>query len=345
MSILWIEGFEAGLYSPNTGDHFNYQNGTPQIGTTYARVNGKGGYLGDTATGGTNTLLGWTVTLSDDTLAYSFGIHPIEIGHGDWIIHHAFGSNDHINWRDTNEIGVTTNAGTQVSSSGTFTKTGYHWVECEVYYHASAGTVKAWIDGTQVIDASSQATGTRPSSVSPIIGGSQTTHIAKGYYDDIIVSDGAGSYNATRPLGDSVIQSLLPSDNGNSSVLVGSDADSTDNYLHVDEEEPDDNTSYVEGTSEGDKDTYLLPDLAGTGGSILAIEVQQHATKTDSGTKYGRSVVRTGGTDYGLTSVALPEDPTYSNFRDIVEENPDTTAAWTSPEINSLEVGFEVRDS
>jgi hypothetical protein len=65
--------------------------------------------------------------------------------------------------------------------------------------------------------------------------------------------------------------------------------------------------------------------------------------KDDSGTKFMRTVARTGGTDYVGSSVALAES--WAGRFEVWSENPGTTAAWTVTEINALEVGQEVRDS
>jgi hypothetical protein len=337
MSILFMNGFEAGV-EVNRWD--TWATDPSRLDTLYGRLSSIGCWAGDS--GGNWAIKG--LNLSDDTLAYSFAIQILDIGDADTVIQGAFGTNKHITWRTGDQIGIENAPSDYVSTAGTFTKDAWHWVEAEIFYHASAGTVKTWINGTLVIDESGLNTGSRPASVSFMIGGSQVTHILNGYYDDIIVTDGAGSYNNTRPIGDSQIVALFPSEDGNVSGLTGSDADQIDNFLLVDENPEPNTTDYCESSTEGDKDLYLLDDLPNTDGSILGIQVEHYATKDDSGSKFGRSVIRTNSIDYPQTTVGLSTS-TYEINEIIVEENPDTTSAWTPAEINALEAGFEVRDS
>jgi len=135
---------------------------------------------------------------------------------------------------------------------------------------------------------------------------------------------------------------LLPTGNGNSSDLVGQDADSTDNYQNVDEQDPDDGTTYNGSDTEGDKDTYAFADLTGSP-EIKGLFVTQNAAKTDSGAKFIRPVIRIGGVDYAGDSHALDTD--YNTVEVPYEVSPATAVAFTAAEINGAEFGSEIRDS
>lgn len=332
MAILWMEGFEVGEESIR----FDVWGNTPDIHTDYGRLGNlgcRGGYF--------NKLFG----ISDDTLAYSFAVNVQAAAHNDQVFRNMYGTNSGMNWRTGNQLLMTEIVGATgyETTAGNFTKGAWHWIEVELYWHASAGTLKVWINGVLEINESALNTGTRPATVTPYWGTSQAAHVDEAWYDDIVMSDGAGSYNNTRPLGDSVVRALVPVGDGNSSDLLGSDFNKVSNYLLVDAVTEPTTTDFVGSSTEGEKDLYTLSDLQSSTGAVLGIEVLSKWQKTDAGTKYGRAVVRTGGVDYPQTSVALPLS--WSNRSDLIEENPGTTSAWTASEVNALEAGFEVRDS
>jgi hypothetical protein len=335
MAIMYMNGFEGGLET----NRWTAWLSAPEVNSTFARHGGLGMRAGDTI----SAYLWKTVTLVDDTLAYSFGINIRGIGNNDSFIRDAWGSGWDLRWYTGDNIGITTGAGTFITTSGLFPTLAYHWVEAEIFYHASTGTAKVWLNGDLVIDESGLNTGTRPGSASGILGGTQTSHILDGWYDDFVISDGSGTYNNTRPLGDSAIRALAPEDNGNSSLLLGSDGNKVNNYLLVDEVPEPDTADYVGSALEGDKDLYVLSDLPSASAAVLAVQVEQYSQKTDVGSKWGRTVLRTNSIDYPQTSVALPAS--WGHEITILEENPDTVSAWTAPNVNALEAGFEVRDS
>jgi hypothetical protein len=161
-----------------------------------------------------------------------------------------------------------------------------------------------------------------------------TTHI-----DDLYICDLTGSINNDF-LGDLEVITLFPDGNGTTSDFTGSDADSTDNYLHVDESTPDDDTSYVEDETIDNVDLYTIDNFTGTPTAIHGVQVVSYVKKTDSQSRHSRNLIRTGGTnyegaDYNLTTA-------YDFNIDIWEENPNTATAWTPTDINGLEIGLTV---
>ena len=135
---------------------------------------------------------------------------------------------------------------------------------------------------------------------------------------------------------------LLPDGNGNSSDLVGQDADSVNNHLNVDEQDPDDGTTYNGSDLEGDKDTYTFENVP-TDAEIIGLFVTQNAAKTDTGAKFIRPVIRIGSTDYVGASHAL--GTAYDVIEVPFDVSPATAVAFTAAEVNAAEFGSEVRDS
>lgn len=153
--------------------------------------------------------------------------------------------------------------------------------------------------------------------------------------DDFYVDDTAGQFR-----GEINIVGLTPNGNGTYSQLVGSDGNSTDNYLLVDEV-PASSSDYVGSETPGDKDTYSFTDLPSGSGDIIAVKTVFNAAKTNANLKKFRSVLRSGGTDEVGADKFL--GATYVETGEIFEESPFTASDWTESEINAMEVGFEVR--
>lgn len=153
--------------------------------------------------------------------------------------------------------------------------------------------------------------------------------------------------DATAPndfLGHLRYAALDPVGNGNSSQLVGSDSNSTDNYLLVDDGAAgmtnDGGTTYVQSSTPGEQDTYTLEDMPTPALSVVAVVPVLIAAKSDAGTRSIKPVVRSGGTDYDGDEAFL--GLSYAAFPSIMLEDPDTAAPWADAGINAIELGVKV---
>ena len=221
----------------------------------------------------------------------------------------------------------------------------WHYIELEVLLSDTVGEVKLRVDGktpggwTDLTNADTKNGGT-----ATVFNGVKfepnggTNPLA--YYDDIYVANGAGTVN-NGLLGDVRVYPLLPNGNGNYSQLVGQDADSTDNYLNVDETTPDGDTTYNESSTDGEKDTYTFEDLPITTGDIKGVQVSAYARKDEAAAKSVRIVHRRGTTDVNGDDKTL--QTTFNNHDQIWDEDGVATAAWTITNVNSSEFGVEVR--
>lgn len=161
------------------------------------------------------------------------------------------------------------------------------------------------------------------------------------YFDDIYICDGTGAVNNDF-LGDVKVEVLLPDGNGTTNQFTGSDADSTDNYLHVDETDTDDDTSYVEHDTVGEIDLYTFDDISlGTPQTIHGLQINNIVKKDDAGSRTIRAVTRPVATNYFGGSKS-PSDGSYSNERHVYDVSPETSVAWTESEINGTEFGIEI---
>lgn len=141
-------------------------------------------------------------------------------------------------------------------------------------------------------------------------------------------------------LGDIRVQALFPSGNGATSNLVGSDGNSTDNYLLVDETAPN-TTDYVESATVGNKDTYAYGDLTALSGTVFAIQLLPYAAKTDAGSRQIKTITRDPGSTTEQDGPAQTLSTTYQYLSDIRGADP-TGAAWTVASVNADEFGVKV---
>lgn len=235
--------------------------------------------------------------------------------------------------RGTTVIGTTTFA----LSAGLF-----YYIEMKVVIHDSTGTFEIKVDGSSKLALTSQDTkNTSNATANEIrIGPAGTVSAGSTYtWDDLYICDGQGSTNNTF-LGDCRVDTVYPTGNGNSSQLTGSDGNSTDNYLLVDETSPNDDTDYVESSTAGNKDTYACGDISHTPTSIFGIQVLANAKKDDAGARSIATVTRSGSTDYDGATQAL--STSYVYYSDIRETDPNTAAAWTKTNLNAAEHGVKV---
>ena len=101
----------------------------------------------------------------------------------------------------------------------------WHWMEFRYKYHASTGVCEVWCDGVQLASYSGNTTSSGSGSVSFILIGSTigNSYNWSGAVDDLYILDATTGSNTTR-LGDSRIETLLPTGNGaaNNGTCAGS---------------------------------------------------------------------------------------------------------------------------
>lgn len=215
----------------------------------------------------------------------------------------------------------------------------WYYMELKVTLSDTVGVVQFRVDGvmrysTSNFDTKNAGTKTVLDGVLFSAGSSPGTMV----YDDLYICNGSGSTNNDF-LGPIAIETKVPDGNGNSSQFVGSDADSVDNYLLVDEAAP--NTSdYVESATVGNKDTYSFADLTRTTGNVLAVQPTMYAQKSDAGTRTARLIARSGGNE-GLSDVKnLSVGWAAHSYP--YDQDPNGNINWTISSANAAEFGYQV---
>lgn len=236
----------------------------------------------------------------------------------------------------------TTGGTTYVSTVG-YSISTWHWIELKIKISDTVGKIILKVDGT---------TGINQTNIDTAITAGSTTVTAVGFrsegpgstnggdflIDDLVILDDQGSVNNDFP-GDTAIKTLLPNGNGNSSQLVGSDSNSTDNYLLVDETSLD-TADYVGSATLNDIDLYAMTDLTGSP-TIKAVCFSPVLGKADAGGRKYAPMVRQSTTNYAGSDTSVPLGPAVVQV--IYETNPATSSAWTATEVNADEFGVKVR--
>jgi hypothetical protein len=229
--------------------------------------------------------------------------------------------------------------GTQLGASagGVVGPTGYYFVEVKCTVNDSTGAYEVRVNGANVLSGS--GADTRDGGTGVITSIALISAVNGVRIDDVYICDGAGSSNNDF-LGDVRVDAFLPNGNGNSSQLAGSDGNSTDNYLLVDETAPNDDTDYVSSATASEKDTYAFANMLHTPTTIHGIQICMNARKDEGQLRSICSVIRSGGSDTDGASLAL--GTTYRYQIQIQETDPDTAAAWTQSGFDAAEFGCKV---
>jgi hypothetical protein len=131
------------------------------------------------------------------------------------------------------------------------------------------------------------------------------------------------------------IESMKPNAEGTNTAWTPS---AGDNWENVDDNPPDDDTTYNEAASTTLKDTHNFTNPVHNGDK-LAVVNNVVAKKTDAGSVSVRGAIRTGGQEFdGTTHLAHPD---YQHGESISETNPDTTEVWSHSELEGAEFGYQ----
>ena len=215
------------------------------------------------------------------------------------------------------------------------------WELIEVYYKiGSSGSVIVKVNGIEDINYSGDttpATGSAYITMAKFIGYGYSNFYT--YYDDIAINDTSGTTDNSW-CNDGRIYALLPNGNGSLSELVGSDSNSTDNYLLVDEATPDGDATYVYSETANKTDLYTITDTTiPVGMKITRVWAECVAKDPDAGNI--AMVIKSGAT----TSVGSSQQlsAAYSLIKSAEYfVDPDDSAEWTETSLNAIEAGVKV---
>lgn len=228
-------------------------------------------------------------------------------------------------------------AGTVVATStATYPTTLWDYIEAKATIADAGGTVEVKVGGTVVVsytgDTRNGGTG-----VVDTIGYRAPNTSASCAMDDLYILDTGGSAPYNTYLGDVVVRTQLPTGNGDSSDWVGSDGNSTDNYLLVDEANSS-SADYVGTALTGKTDLYQFADIPGTD-VPLATQTLVYAGKSDAGTPPVMKPVTKGDGGTVLEESAITLSTTYAVFEGAIRTTDPDGDTLTATNVNAMQVG------
>lgn len=333
MALLFIDGFDAGDIATKwiVGPFTSASSSITRFGT------------GMVAVVGTSDSAARTITASAQvTIGAAFYSSSRECGislRGD------AGATTHISVIRT-EAGIldvrrgTAGSGTSLAKGATIIpQATWNYIEVQATIADSGGTVKVRLNGSTTNeidftgDTKNAGTSTNFDQIALVTSGSASS----ARFDDVYILNSTGAAN-TSFLGDIRIHALSPNNNGTYSQLTGSDGNQVDNYQLVDER-PFSTADYVGSPTVGLRDTYALADLPSVA-QIFGVQNNFIGAKSDASSGNAKSALLINSTLYYGATRAL--GTSYVAYGDIYDTNPNTSAAWTSGVVNSMEAGMEV---
>lgn len=161
-------------------------------------------------------------------------------------------------------------------------------------------------------------------------------------WDDIYFCDDQGSINNNFK-GDSQIRGGLP--NGAGDVQQFTLGTGATHHLLVDEaatSAPSDGTDVNFDDTNGHKELYDFQDLSTVNGNIYGLMLCSQLAMNAAGSRVLKHVYRDiSNTEYNPANFTV-NSTTYTEFQNILEQNPISAVDWTESDINNAQFGVEV---
>ncbi len=151
-------------------------------------------------------------------------------------------------------------------------------------------------------------------------------------WDDIYLTEG-------ELLGDVTIAHLHP--NGEGTYLQATPNVGSNHWEVVDDNYPDDDTTFLAFDSSGQKDIHEYEDLPLDAGAIKAVQVLGCVKKSDTGVCESQTLTRTATGVEASGSTFFPSDSSYLYNREGYRHSIDTGSDWTKTEVDGLEFGVQ----
>jgi hypothetical protein len=202
----------------------------------------------------------------------------------------------------------------------------WYGIEVEVTVSSTAGVVNVWVNGTQVMAVTGICTQASANAYANQVAiGDAFTEGVNLYADDFRVWDNTGSTQSA-PLGtDSRIVTKMPSGAGQFTQWTPNGAAA--NWQCVDDNPPDDDTTYVSGATASLLDAYAMPSAGFTLAPAMVV-ARSRVRKDDGATRQ----LQLGAGSSGSTGVTetYTLGSTYAFVDACVPDDPHTSVPWTA---------------
>ncbi len=341
MALEFFDGFEGGLQPEWTSFTTVIQTAASRSGT--CSMDGPGGTTGI----GTLTL----PASAKKTVGFAFWIVPGNFGLSSEVpvqfcadagvtthLSLVFDSSGHLQLKRGTSGGTVLATSTQVYPTNT-----WRYIEMQATIDDATGRCIVRVDGVVWIDFTGD---TRNAGTSVLTDTLKFSGYSSGNqrWDDLyVLNETDDTANTGRPdndfLGDLKVEALLPNGDGASSQWLGSDGNSVQNYLLVDEV-PVNTTDYVGTPTVGQRDLWAMADLPASTQTVFGVRAALYAAKSDAGAAGMKVAVRDSAGTVTLDA-DIPLSTTWLSYWGTMRRTKPAGGAWTATEVNALQIGVE----
>ncbi|MHA2023347.1 MAG: hypothetical protein ACTSWQ_06770, partial [Candidatus Thorarchaeota archaeon] len=213
----------------------------------------------------------------------------------------------------------------------------WNHIEFKVKCHASSGEYELKVDGITITSATGVNTKAGSNDYHDSIRFEPTSYTWPRW-DDLYICDSTGAQNNDF-LGNQQVSAIFP---GGGDVIADWETvvPVGNHYETVDEEEVDDDSSYIEDDDSGDRDIWNYGSVP-TYGQIQGLQINTDCKETDATDFTLITVIKSGGTEYNDSPQAAGSGD-WLTLRRIAELDPDTGVLWTESGINNAAFGVKV---
>lgn len=231
--------------------------------------------------------------------------------------------------------------GALLASGSTLATGQYYQIEVRATIADAGGICQVRLDGLLDIDFLGDTRNAGNANVLRVDLGAQFPNLgAAGFagtarYDDCVINDTAGATQNAWP-GNTGIYGLVATGPGNYTQLTPT---APPNWAAVDEVPPND-ADYVADSVVDRRDSYAMGNLP-VSGDVVAVNWIARAFQDLAGAANIARLYRIAGADYQGADMAIAIPVAY--YQEVRETSPASGAAWTTSEIDNMEVGVVVR--
>lgn len=333
MTLLFIDGFDH-YVADDLLEKWNLRGGSFEVlGSNYGRFGGQGvrfyatnGYLSKLILGNKSTIYFGGAFYKDSPGATGSAAYGM--------IHFDDESTvEQVSVRLNPSYGFSVYRGdaTLLGSSADSLVTDQKWyyLEVKVTISNTVGVVEVKLNGTQIINLTSQDTKNGSDYIAYVVIRGEVVN-KYFYFDDIYIDDAQFH-------GDCRVRTFMPDADGNSADFTRSTG--SNDYECVDEAQSNGDTDYISSDTLNHKSIFGI--TTGSLGTVQGIQLNNHCRLDEAGSRKITPIIRSNSTDYSGTETDAIS-ATYSIEHEIWELDPDDSNVWTQTKLEAAEFGLEI---
>lgn len=335
MAIEFMDGFDH--WTTNSFVARKWDTNSNAIGLSAGRFGGN--CLGQFSGPGSTIALSQGQLSAVATRVIGFALQPTNVwASGNSFITILDGATEQISVRSgTAGVLIVSRSGTTLATSTNVLPLNiWCYLEFKCTINSSTGSFELRVNGTSTGWCSGSGVNTQttanPTTNGFKIFGSNNINFS---LDDLYVLNTSGSANNDF-LGECRVNILYPVQD---SLTGWTTSTGTSHFALVDETNPNDDTDYVYSNTANQEDTYFFSSLA-TSGAIAGIQNVACMRKDDIGLKTVSIETFVGGS--GVVAPAFTPASSYLMYRQIVEQDPSTSAPWTPTTLFNANCGVKI---